>query len=62
MGDGIIFSKGQKWKNNRSSMSAIFHFDSLNKRIPLIEDLTNKYLNKLKQSGNLSNVDLIETF
>ncbi|EGR33755.1 cytochrome P450 family protein, putative [Ichthyophthirius multifiliis] len=43
MGDGILFSKGQKWKNNRTAMSAIFHFDSLQQRIMTIENLTKKH-------------------
>ncbi len=62
MGKGIIFSKGKKWKENRVAMSAIFHFDSLNQRIPTIEKITKEVFRKYINEKQLNKVDIIEMF
>jgi hypothetical protein len=47
IGDGLVKSHGQTWKNHRRILSKFFQFDLLNSSIPLIQRIVQEYFSKI---------------
>lgn len=62
VGRGIIFSEGPMWKKNRSVLQGVFHFESLQRRVPLIDSITKDIFLRYINEGKLEKVDMIEIF
>lgn len=51
IGKGLLTSNGSKWKRNRRLLTPLFHFHSLQRYLPCINDAATKMMQKWKTTG-----------
>ena len=44
VGEGLVTSKGEKWKKHRKMLTQAFHFDILKQYVPVYNEVCNKLL------------------
>ena len=58
LGDGLLFSSGEKWFTRRKMLTPSFHFDLLKSYLDIFNETTNIMVNQLKENG----VEPVEIF
>ena len=48
MGEGLIFSEGEKWRKKRMTISKLFTFELLKANIPKISEICDKVLDEME--------------
>ncbi|XP_063683453.1 cytochrome P450 4F4-like [Bolinopsis microptera] len=51
LGDGLLFSSGEKWFTRRKMLTPSFHFDLLKSYLDIFNETTNIMVNQLKENG-----------
>ena len=62
IGEGLVFTEGKIWKRHRKIISGVFHFEFLKQSIPLIANTAKEIFDKIDQSQNLNDVNIIDEF
>ncbi len=53
LGEGIVFSEGNTWKNKRKIISKVFNFELLMENIPKITDICDNWLDKFDEDNQI---------
>lgn len=54
VGEGMVFTEGDPWKNKRKLMSKVFNFDLIRENIPKIADICDKSFKDFEKDKNVS--------
>jgi cytochrome P450 len=54
LGEGLVFSEGEIWKNKRKLMSKVFNFDLIKENIPTIVEICNNCYEKFDSGYQVS--------
>lgn len=54
MGEGIVFSEGDSWKNKRKLMSKVFNFDLIKENILKMAEICDKCFDKYEENHQIS--------
>ena len=58
----LLFTEGDKWKQQRRLISRVFHYEFIKEMIPSIQKITIKHLDILASNPNLERVKLLDVF
>ncbi|CAD8177801.1 unnamed protein product [Paramecium pentaurelia] len=56
---GLMWSKGEQWKKQRLLLSSSFEFDSLKKKVPMINEITQSKIDNFSNENVLSSLQSI---
>lgn len=58
-GDGLILSSGEKWFKFRKLLTPAFHYQILERFVPIFEEQSDILVDRLKQLSNKAPIDVV---